>query len=162
MKPVLRILLGIALAAATGATPVAAHGSHVEATITRTIEVTRTVEVVATTHGSRPMADGQVTVFAPGAPEEPWLSAVCDAEGRVRFELPADAAGTWDIRVAHRGHGGRIQLEVPGEDGDTRDTITAEAIAAQPQLSTLQKAILGGGVVWGCIGTALFFARRRH
>jgi nickel transport protein len=162
MKPALRTLLGAAILCLAHTAPAEAHGSHIEASVDRTVTVTRTVDISATTHGSRPMAEARVTVYAPGAPDEPWLSGTCDSDGRFRFDLPGEAAGTWDIRVAHQGHGGQIRLDIPAEDDDSRDTVTAEAIAAQPPLSTLQKAILGGSVVWGCVGTAFFFARRRR
>ena len=64
------------------------HGSNVAATMTRQVSVELTVAVEATYHSGRPMAGAQVTVLAPGSPDEPWLKGECDAEGRFEFAPP--------------------------------------------------------------------------
>lgn len=141
---------------------VVAHGADVVVTVSRKVEVSLHAVVEATYHSGRPMAGAQVTVFAPGAPEQPWLMGECDERGRFEFAPPVDRAGVWDIRVVQRGHGGRVAVEVAGEGEQAGpSTVRAEA-SSVAHLTVLQRTVMAASAVWGLIGTALFFIRRRR
>lgn len=139
----------------------AAHGTDLVATVTRRMEVELSVVVEATYHSGRPLAGAQVTVHAPGGPEAPWLAGACDEEGRFQFTPPADRPGVWEVRVVHHGHGGRVAVELPATTEGTGGpaVVRAEASSA-PHLTALQMTVTGACVVWGLVGTALFFSRR--
>ncbi len=113
--------ISVILAAAAVLVPgiALAHGADVAVKVTRHVEVELGVIVAATYHSGRPMAGAQVTVKAPGAPDEPWLVGESDAEGRFEFAPPADRPGTWDVQVAYHGHGGRVSVEIAGVGEET-------------------------------------------
>ncbi len=109
------------------------------------------IEVVAAFEGGEPLAEGQVSVFAPGEPAEPWLTGFTDSEGRFFFVPDYTLPGLWEVRVRQAGHGGIIRIEV-------EDTGVAEARGTG--FTTLQKAVMVLAAVWGFIGTALYFRRK--
>lgn len=109
------------------------------------------VEVSAAFDGGGPMAEAQVSVFAPGEPAEPWLRGSTDENGRFFFAPDFDRPGTWDVQVRQAGHGGIIRVEI-GPEGAVQATAAG--------LTALQQALMAACVIWGSIGTALYFRRR--
>ncbi len=123
-----------------------AHGARIE------YRVATTVEITASYDDGRPMAGGQVTVYAPDDPSTPWLTGECDEDGQFTFTPDPTKPGTWDIQVRQAGHGDMIHVEI----GEGRG-----AMAGSTGYSALQIAITSACVGWGFVGTALFFSRRR-
>jgi nickel transport protein len=111
------------------------------------------IEIVAKYDTGEPMAGAQVKVYAPDDPTTPWLTGVCDDEGHFSFTPDASKPGTWDVQVRLAGHGGMIHIPVGGDS-----TATSGGIGGY---SYLQIALMAACVIWGCIGTALYFRRRR-
>ena len=134
----LTLLLALAL-------PAYAHGAKIEYTIGMT------VEIVATYDSGEPMVDAQVTIYAPDNPSTPWLTGVCDDEGYFSFTPDTTKTGTWDIQVRQAGHGDIVHIPIGTESASDSGGGT----------TPLQIALMSVCVVWGCIGTALFFSRRR-
>jgi nickel transport protein len=152
----------IAAAAAVLAPSVGmAHGSNVAATVTRQVTVDVTVAVEANYHSGRPMAGALVTVLAPGSPDEPWMMGECDAEGRFEFAPPVDRPGTWEVLVYSQGHGGRVSVEIADEGQEPGKAVVTAESSSTAHLTLLQKFVMGACVIWGLLGTALFFSRRR-
>lgn len=128
-----------------------AHGVEVD------YQETAAVELRATYAGGTPMAEAQVTVFAPDAPTEPWLQGRTDAAGRFIFGPDANRAGNWQVRVRQAGHGKIITIPI---DGDRAlGSGTSHDRALQSNYTPLQKFAMGGLGVWGAVGTALYFSR---
>lgn len=125
---------------------VSAHRVELEFTERSTIEVTARYD------SGDPMAEAQVAVFAPGSPAEPWLTGVCDSFGRFFFVPDPDIPGLWEIQVRLAGHGGLIRIEVTEGNIET---------SGSTGFSGLQILIMAAAVIWGFIGTALFFSRKR-
>jgi nickel transport protein len=123
-----------------------AHGVNIE--YTSDVEIT----IVAKYDTGTPMAGAQVTVYAPDNPTTPWLTGVCDDEGVFSFTPDSSKPGTWDVQVRLAGHGGIIHIPV-GEG--------AAGSGGLGGYSWLQIALMAACVVWGSIGTALYFRRRR-
>ena len=122
-----------------------AHGASIEYT------VNISVELRATYDSGEPMAGAQVVVYAPDDPSTPWQTGECDQEGRFIFTPDTSKPGTWDVQVRQAGHGDIVHIPV-GE---------AMSIAGSTGLTPLQ-IVFGAAVgVWGFVGTALFFSRRR-
>ncbi len=161
----LSIFASLAAAAAVAAPAVSqAHGVTVGATVVEEVRVERRVEVRASYHSGRPMAAARAAVYAPGSGDEPWLTGACADDGSFSFEPPPGKGGEWTVRVTDRGHAGVVTIALPPPGGDgagapARSEVRAEASSA-PHLSTLQRVLMGACVIWGLVGTALFFSRR--
>lgn len=125
--------------------PVYAHGAKIEYT------VGMTVEIFAAYDSGEPMAGAQVIVYAPDDPSTPWLTDLCDDEGRFSFVPDTDKTGTWDIQVRQAGHGDIVHIPIG----------VAAAGAGGEGNTPLQIVLMAICVVWGSIGTALYFSRRK-
>jgi nickel transport protein len=123
-----------------------AHGAHIE--YTSNVEI----EIVAKYDTGSPMSGAQVVVYAPDDATTPWLTGVCDDEGRFSFVPDTSKPGTWDVQVRLAGHGDIIHIPI-GEAGTTTSSAGG--------LSHLQIGLMAACVVWGSVGTALHFSRRR-
>lgn len=123
-----------------------AHGVEIDYTERTAVEITARYD------SGDPMAGAQVAVFAPDNPAEPWLTGVCDDLGRFYFVPDPQIPGLWEVQVRQAGHGALVRVEA-GESG--------VAPPAAAGLTTAQKVLMAAAVIWGLIGTALFFSRRR-
>jgi nickel transport protein len=126
--------------------PAYAHGAKIDYRINTTIDITATYD------SGEPMAQAQVSVFAPDDPQTPWLTGTSDAEGKFSFSPDPAKPGTWDIQVRQAGHGDIIHLPIGGDSAST---------GASGSFSTAQIIVMAACVVWGFIGTALYFSKRR-
>lgn len=136
------------------ATVATAHGVTVEHSVAQTAVVSFT----ATYDSGEPMAGAQVAIFAPDDPLTPWQTGTCDATGSYRFVPDPALVGTWEVQVRQAGHGTTAYIAV----GEAAASPTASSLQGESAGYTpLQLVAMGGAVVWGCVGTALFFARRR-
>jgi nickel transport protein len=124
-----------------------AHGVNIE--YSSDVEIT----VVAKYDTGTPMAGAQVAVYAPDDPTTPWLTSTCDDEGVFSFTPDTSKPGTWDVQVRQAGHGGIVHIPV-GEG--------AAFSGGLGGYSWLQIAIMAACVIWGSIGTALYFRGRRR
>ena len=145
-----RLILPLALLLALGLTlgltmTASAHGAKIEYTINMAVEIRATYDT------GEPMDGGQVMVYAPDNPSIPWLEGVCDEEGRFVFTPDPSKPGTWDVQVRQAGHGDMVHIPI-GED---------MAVSGGTGYTSLQIVLMGVCVVWGFVGTALFFSRRR-
>lgn len=138
----------VALLAVATALPALAHEVVVR------YETRSGVEVTAQFGGGVPLAGAIVEVYPPGS-ETPATTGVCDDRGRFLFfpTQPVDE-GTWRLKVRHSGHAQVIEVPLG-------DTDTDAPASGTTRLGTLQYVVMTACVVWGLIGTALFFARRR-
>ncbi|MEL6554605.1 MAG: hypothetical protein AAFQ63_14220 [Cyanobacteria bacterium J06621_11] len=122
-----------------------AHGALIEVN-------QKSVEVNATFEDGEPMKNAQVLIYAPDDLQSPWAKGETDAAGRYQFEPEAENIGIWEVTVRQAGHGGTTSFEV----GETGYTLSA----ASGTVSPLQKWGTIAAVVWGFVGTALFFSAR--
>lgn len=132
----------------------AAHGATVSASFAPAIAVEARYDT------GEPMAGAQVTVFAPGEPATPWLRGVADDAGRFVF-LPDGRAGRWTVQARHAGHGAIVHLAPAASAHEpvaaaTGPRDTRSEVGATP----LQSAVMAIAVIWGLVGTALYFRRK--
>ena len=120
-----------------------AHGTTV------TVEHAVTVRVNYET--GQPLADAQVSVYSPAKPDMPWTTGMTNASGAFEFTPTSAEPGNWEVVVRNAGHGEVVTIPIGTNSG---------AMASGGTLSSGQKLLLGAALVWGCLGTALFFARR--
>ncbi len=158
----------IALVGAITATATAAiaHGANI------TIKDVRAYEIEAVYDSGDPMVKAQVSVFGSENPQVPVETGITDEQGR--WVWIADQPGNWTFQVRQAGHGGLADLEVfaQGEGVDllspdgviAEDSASSQALAAHQTrgsaASPMPRWIAIGSIVWGAIGTALFFSRR--
>lgn len=146
------------LLAAGNADSTHAHGVNVGYTTTQ--QTVTVVDIRATFDTGEPMSGAQVTIYAPDNPAAPWQSGTCDADGRYTFTPDSSIPGTWEVQVRKAGHGSYIYVEVgeAGEEGAAAPLASQVVAGGSSNYTPLQYVVMGGCVVWGLIGTALFFA----
>jgi len=154
----LLLLPALALAA-----PVTAHGSNISYT------TGPAVALVAQFDNGEPMAGAQVTIYAPDDPVNPWMTGTCDAEGRFTFMPDPDRPGNWEVQVRQSGHGDIVVIPVGAGmataagmgEGVARYAPVMQPVGGVGGYTPLQLLVMGASVVWGCVGTALFFINRK-
>jgi nickel transport protein len=149
------VLLGCWLALLLTAPAVAAHGALVE------YRQVPGVVIEARYDTGQPMVGARITVYAPDNPTQPWLVGTSDEAGRFSFLPAPELSGTWAVQARQAGHGALVhfQLSEAVEPG-TETTLVIPATSVDPG-GPAQRWIMALAVIWGFIGTALFFARRR-
>lgn len=125
-----------------------AHGTDLSYTLTTGIEITALYD------SGQPMVGGQVSVFTPDEPIEPWITGLCDEQGKFFFVPDYSLPGLWEVQVRQAGHGDIIRIEVAGDE-----TVVANGSAS---LTLAQKLLIALTVVWAAIGTALYFSRGKN
>jgi nickel transport protein len=100
------------------------------------------------------MAQAQVTIYSPADRSTPWLTGETEEDGSFSFEPDTTLDGAWDVMVRRAGHGDIVHIDLGRQAG----------LSASPDgdssLSTGQIVLMSVCVVWGFVGTALFFAWR--
>ncbi|WP_414414004.1 hypothetical protein [Synechococcus sp. R8-2] len=114
-------------------------------------------EIQARYDSGEPMRSAQVTVFAPTDPTTPWQEGQTDAQGRFLLQPDPNLTGLWQVRIRQVGHGVLVNVPV-GEEFPQTEGIPS----ASPPFGPLQRGVMAGCVIWGCLGTALFFSRPRQ
>ena len=127
-------------------TIVNAHGAYIE------YEVDMSYELVARFASGEPMAEAQVTVYAPDNPSTAYLTGYSDKEGRFKFQLDTNIEGVWYIQIRQAGHGASVSFEV-GENSESKKS---------GGYTLLQQIVMVACVLWGLMGTALYFKRRTN
>lgn len=148
LLPVLVMSLGSAWFAAE---KTFAHGAVLE------VSEVPAVQVEARYDSGEPMVEAQVSIFSPADPQTPWLRGLTDEQGQFVFVPEADD-GRWTVQTRQAGHGAMAYLET-----SESDVPAALSTGSQPQagVTLLQRTLMVASVVWGLVGTALFFRRRR-
>ncbi|WP_129600426.1 carboxypeptidase regulatory-like domain-containing protein [Anaerophilus nitritogenes] len=98
------------------------------------------------------MKNAQIIIYAPDDAKKPWKKDTCDENGKYVFTPDSSKEGDWMVQIRQSGHGGMLHIPVGAE----------ESAPVQSGYSPVQKWIMAGCVVWGMIGTALYFSRRNQ
>lgn len=149
-----------------------AHGAKIQ------YEATQAYAITATYDSGEPMAEAQVAVFSPDDPSTPWMTGTTNDAGEFLFTPPNP--GNWEVQVRQAGHGDIVVIPVeepdmaiasaaassPAPDASPEPVSSTPAestdtVSTPDALSTWQKGIMAGSVVWGCVGTALFFSKKQ-
>ncbi|MDX2273571.1 MAG: carboxypeptidase regulatory-like domain-containing protein [Cyanobacteriota bacterium] len=125
------------------------HGVKIE------YHVTQAIEIQADYDTGEPMQQGQVTVYSPLDPAKAWLKGETDERGRFVFRPDPTLEGIWEVKVRQAGHGDIATFPVQaGSLGDSQGSTSG--------LSPRQTGLMAGSILWGLLGTTLFFARKSH
>jgi nickel transport protein len=129
-----------------------AHGTQM------TYQLTTGIVVQALYKSGQPMSSAQITVFAPDDPARPWLVGSSDDQGRFSFVPDSGVPGIWSVQARQSGHGAMIHIDVGHNDAATAISPATQVV---PTTSLLQRLLMAAAVIWGCVGTALYFTRKR-
>ncbi len=136
-----------------------AHSTKIE------YQQTRAIEIEATYHDGTPMKNAQVVIYAPNDPATPWIKGMTDDRGRYIFIPDYSQTGNWDVKVRQSGHGGIITIPVAASsNGDSNSEITFDRdriLSPTAEYTSMQKLVMAAVGVWGFVGTALFFSKRK-
>jgi len=123
-----------------------AHGAEIE------YNAKISYELIAKYDSGEPMANAQIIVYAPDDPGTPWIKGTADENGRYIFVPDLSKKGIWAIQARSAGHGANVNIEIGGE----------ASLSGNTGYTLLQKLVMAACVVWGMIGTALFYTRRKN
>lgn len=142
-----------------------------------TYEATEAIALQANYDSGEPMAEAQVTVYSPEDPSTPWLTGTADQSGRFVFAPDTSTPGNWEVQVRQAGHGEILNIPIGGEegvlgasaDGTSESGLSVASGESNSQiasgigdnLSVPQKGLMAVSVIWGFVGTALFFLARK-
>jgi nickel transport protein len=126
-----------------------AHG------ITVNYSIEPTIQLQAEYESGQPIADAQVLVYAPNNSQEPWLTGMANDQGQFEFRPDRAQPGPWTIQIQQAGRGDTLTIDLTG------DSEVATVLVGNSGLTNVQKGVMGGAIVWGCVGTALFFRAKQ-
>lgn len=110
------------------------------------------ISIAAMFDDGMPMESAQVTVFSGASPSEPYITGMTDENGNFAFLPCKEESHLWDVQVRKAGHGDMIHISLDSSAG-TVDTHTGYTV--------FQIILMSVCVVWGFVGTALFFASKK-
>jgi len=133
-------------------------------------EIIPAIKINAVYDTNTPLANASVTVYAPNNPSQPWLKGTTDEKGNFIFSPNSTQSGAWEIKVRQAGHGGLIsipfQVDKSDNSQDNQNTKNTKNTNSNYSLATrsndynpLQKGLMIGCIIWGFVGTSLFFWR---
>ena len=151
-------------------TKILAHGTKIS------YENTEAIVIKAAYNTGEPMGKAQISVYAPDNPSQPWLTGTTDEKGRFLFQPDSTKSGNWEVKVRHLGHGGVVRVPVtsiaqPTETQQTQpkaspNSSTPEQVVRVSEsenfeYTPVQRGLMIASVIWGCVGTGLFFSNRK-
>ena len=119
---------------------------------------TQAIEIKVTYDDETPLENAQVIVYSPDDPATPWLTGTTDAQGNFTFTPDPSQSGNWDVKVRQSGHGDTISIPW---NSDAIATEIQDSSSSNSVYTPLQKAVMAVVGIWGFVGTALFFSRRK-
>lgn len=112
----------------------------------------KTLGIKAMFDTGNPMAAAKVLIFAP---DETKAASTATTDANGVFYFTPDKAGTWVMQVRDKGgHGMRINIEV------NESMVLTSGQKLSNTMSYFQKILMALCVIWGCIGTALYFKKK--
>ncbi|MGD1716439.1 carboxypeptidase regulatory-like domain-containing protein [Dapis sp. BLCC M172] len=137
-----------------------AHGVKIKHQITPSIKINAVYDT------GLPLANAPVTVYAPNAPNKPWLKGTTDQEGNFIFSPDSSQSGYWEIKVRQAGHGELVSIPFEVDKSHNYDNKKISnsnyyLASTYNDYNPLQKGLMIGCVMWGFVGTGLFFWRSR-
>jgi nickel transport protein len=147
-------------------------------------EINQAISLQAEYDSGLPMQQAQVIVYAPNQPNKPWMQGITNEEGKFIFIPDSKLSGNWQIKVSQAGHGNSINVPYSppkivaekstvisnnSNNNQTKNLTNNQLINNSPTDNSsilsenyqLQKSLMIASIVWGCVGTALFFARTK-
>lgn len=153
MKNILSLTLLTLLAITGGISPGMAHGVKINS------RSSQAIEIEAMYDSGEPMSNGQVTIYAPDEPSTPWLEGTTDDRGRFLFMPDLEKSGNWEVKVRQAGHGNLISIAIE-ESADSNNSVIVSHNSGS-NYSPIQTTVMIASIIWGCVGTALYFSQKK-
>lgn len=149
---------------------VLAHGSIIN------YQTKEAIEIDAKFDDGKPMTNAQVIIYSPTNPTQPWLKGMTDDKGKFVFTPDFSVAGDWTVKVRSAGHGNVINIPIKSVSSVQTDDVNSsqssppqennQIVKSQSPKTTssptmMQKLMMVATGVWGFVGTALFFSRKK-
>lgn len=124
---------------------------------------TQALEIQATYDDGTPMSNAQVVIYAPNDPSRPWLTGTTNQAGKFVFVPDGEQSGNWDVKVRQAGHGKIITIPENAILASETETNNSQELASSNNAiyNPVQKIIMAAVGIWGFVGTALFFSRKK-
>jgi nickel transport protein len=162
-----RFVLLLTFSSISWMTPVFAHGAHIS------YRSTESIQIQARYDSGEPMEGAQVMVYSPESLSDPWMQGITDDQGQFAFAPDPSHPGNWEVTVRQAGHGDVVVIPVGNPAGgsleaaaegaaESSETPAPEPVSRIAQRSPVQQGITIGAVIWGFVGTALFFSRGKR
>jgi nickel transport protein len=111
------------------------------------------VTIKASFSGGKPFYPATFDLYSPDDYEEVYLSGETSDKGM--FSFKPNKPGKWVVMLRDKtGHGTRINIDVNKD-------LSINTGESNSSTALYQKIIMAVCVIWGFIGTALFFIRRK-
>lgn len=120
-----------------------AHGTSITYATTLTVQ--------GAFESGEPMSNAEVSIFTPDDPQNAWERGIADEDGRYTFTPDTAIDGEWTVSYRSAGHGDIAYI--PVGDGVTG--------SGGGLTGNLQRIIMAIAVIWGFIGTALYFQSKQ-
>lgn len=117
------------------------HGAEIEYTKSTAYKITAEFD------SGKPMSNAQIIIYAPDNPKEPWEVGKSNEEGVYLFTPDTSKKGQWFIQARLASHGASINIDID------ESTLVSDTSG----YSNGQMILMLASLVWGCIGTALYF-----
>ncbi|MDJ0553544.1 MAG: carboxypeptidase regulatory-like domain-containing protein [Microcoleaceae cyanobacterium MO_207.B10] len=126
-------------------------------------QFTPAIKINAAFDSGTPFNNAEVIVYAPNDPAKPWLKGTTDNQGNFIFSPDSSLSGYWEIQVRQAGHGGMVSVPFGVDKSHKNANYRSNYLASSSgDYNPLQKGLMIGSVIWGFVGTALFFSRFRN
>ncbi|MDE5069942.1 MAG: carboxypeptidase-like regulatory domain-containing protein [Trichodesmium sp. St16_bin4-tuft] len=127
-------------------------------------QITKAIKINAVYDSGNPLSNASVTVYAPNFPNKPWLQGMTDEEGNFIFAPDHYQPGSWEIKVRQAGHGNLVSVpfQVDKLENYPRKNISKSSYylaSTTRDYNPIQRGLMIGCVIWGFVGTSLFFWR---
>lgn len=152
-KPHILAVLAVSLFVLPTLNIVQAHGVNIS------YQADMTYRIEAKFENGQPIVNGQVTIYAPNNPAEVWGEGFTNEEGIYLFTPDQKISGDWTIKIRQAGHGSLITVPIGSEGVPTG---MDGAYSGTTGLTQSQKLLMIASVIWGAVGTALYFKRRKE
>jgi nickel transport protein len=130
-----------------------AHGAVLQYSTTQAYEITAAYD------SGQPMTAAQVAIFSPDNPSTPWMMGTTDDQGQFLFTPPTP--GNWEVQVRQAGHGDVVVIPVSDRPTSSTEGGAEGDRSRSGAFDNWQKGLMAGSVLWGCVGTALFFSQKQ-
>ncbi len=146
MKHLMAVIInGVFLFWLLGTGTVFPHETH------HSVRMGKAVIIAAEHEHDDPMSFAAYKIYAPGGGTTEFQNGRTDSNGRLAF-VP-NVPGEWRVKIGDgMGHGADVAVKV------TPEMTIQETV--QGGLHVWQKILMAASVVWGALGTALYFRKR--
>ncbi|BAQ60294.1 hypothetical protein GM3708_700 [Geminocystis sp. NIES-3708] len=149
---------------------VSAHGSVIN------YQSKEVIEIDAKFDNGKPMANAQVVIYSPTNPTQSWLTGITDDKGKFIFTPDFSQEGDWTIKIRSAGHGNVVNIPIKSTPTQKTDEINSSSSSVSqenhkiiqsqsPNITSsptmMQKLMMAATGVWGFVGTAFFFSRKK-